>query len=164
MNKRIIRGYLKNLNLKKSRELETYERLNSQLVRDLLDNRPLNELRDDEAYMELPRPLFNKTISLVEEGRVRNLYGSKVKGIRLVIGCEDWSLFKVGKCFSLVLPFSEGTLRVPLKLLSKESEVILSSMKLGSKEIVGVNTYDLYVYRVGLTWNVDMLIECSLHS
>jgi hypothetical protein len=147
---KVIHAAFKNINQVKDKELLSYYHINNYLVNKLLCKSNKDNLLLINSIKEcLPEPIIRKTLELNQINQSFLLIKDSITP--LVISKEDWELYLVGNYFSVVIPFVNKTVRLPLKVSEEES--INTLMTLIQNKLMKGN---MYIETLGSHWKVRM--------
>lgn len=152
----LIHAVLKDINQGKDKELLRYYYTNTYLINGLLNNITCSnkDIYNDVVLNSikgcLPEAILKKTLELINTNQLNN---SPIKDCinQLIIGKNDWELHKVGNNFSVVIPFINKTVRLPIKVIGDEPNNTL--MELINNKLVKGN---MYIHILGSEWKVCM--------
>lgn len=141
------------LNLGKRNELGYYSQYHSQLV----DDYARGKKKDLEVRYKglMPDVVIGRSIELLKKDK-ECLYLGTNKTTKLVISNPHWNIYKVGRHFSIVIPFVTRNVRVPILASNPSHKSLLSDIVTSycGDELKG----DLYIYPSGLDWKVNISI------
>lgn len=145
----IIEALFKDINQVKNKELLDYYKNNNNLVNYLLNINKVNDsILLNDIKNSLPKTIVKKTLTLIESNQYHDLL-IKNCDVQLVIDKEDWELSMKGNYFSVVIPFIEKTVRIPIILLKQESKNMLLEV-INDKSLKG----NMYIHNLNLYWKL----------
>lgn len=155
----LIHAVLKDINQVKDKELLSYCYTNTYLINGLLNNITCsnkdiyNQVVLDSIKGHLPDAMLKKTLELINTNQLNNLsITNRIN--QLIIGQDDWNLFKVGNYFSVLIPFVDKKVRLPIKITSQEANNTLIEL-INNKLIKG----NMYIHIFGSEWKICMEIH-----